>query len=108
MNTEEEETTVEVETPVVETPVAPGPETTPLVAGDGAITLESLHALVLELQGTVANLQAVQDQAIPVEPAAAEEEAPPADDSGLLEEDTPGDAPEEENLEELDALLSAN
>lgn len=74
---------------------APGPETTPLETApvEGAITLESLHALVLELQGTVANLQAVAEQATPVEPAAEEPAA---------------EAPPEEDLEEVDALLQAN
>lgn len=92
---------------------APGPETTPLepvVTEESAITVESLHAMILELQGTVANLQAVADQATPVEPAAEEQAAEEAvpEEGALLEEEPAAEAPPEEDLEEVDALLQAN
>lgn len=101
---EEIEEEVKVELEPEGTDLQPVAET-----ADSGVTLESVHAMLLELQGTVANLQAVADQATPVEPNAEEvpEEAP-ADDSALLEEEPAADAPEEENLEELDALLQAN
>lgn len=93
-------------------PEPEGTDLTPTGAvTDSGITLESVHAMLLELQGTVQNLQAVADQATPVEPNAEEPpaEEPPADESALLEDDGEEDAPApEEDLEEVDKLLSAN
>lgn len=101
---------IEEETPVVVD--EPTPEGTPLtptepVDGGSGITVESLHAMIVEMQGTIANLQAVADQATPVEPAAEEEEEEPADDSTLLEDDAEEVPASEEDLEEVDALLQA-
>ena len=105
---EEEEVKTPEETPE-ETPEPAAPEPTP----ESGITLESVHAMLLELQGTVQNLQTTQDQAIPVEPSAEE---PPAEEPGapvdgdLLDDE--GNAPEEpvsdDELNELDSMLSGN
>lgn len=90
---------------------AEGTDLKPTEENASGLTVESLHAMIVELQGTVANLQAVADQATPVEPAAEEvaaEEEAPADDSALLEDSEPeGAEPKEEDLEEIDALLQA-
>lgn len=100
---EEEDVKVELEPEGTDLQETPAP--------DAGITIESLHAMIVELQGTVQNLQAVADQATPVEPAAVEaaaEEEPVADDSALLEDDATAEDVPEEDLEDIDKLLSAN
>lgn len=106
---EEEDVKVELEPEGTDLQETPAP--------DVGITIESLHAMIVELQGTVQNLQAVADQATPVEPAAVEaaaEEEPAADDSALLEDEGPDttngtiEPSPEEDLEDIDKLLSAN